>query len=405
MTVKSVKTGNSTSLAAGNSSVAKPEAPTIGAATATGSTTATVAYTAATKGAAGTTFTATSTPSSITGTGASPITVSGLTGSTSYTFTVKATNANGDSPQSSASNSITTSAAVRGLFAGGVTTPEAMVNVIDYITIASTGNATDFGDLTVSRRGAGGCSSSTRGVFGGGDNLDNYALGLNVIDYVTIATTGNATDFGDLTVARWGVAGAASSTRGCFSSGRLNAAGTKSNVIDYITIASTGNAIDFGDSTVTKFTGSGFSSPTRGVFAAGWVDSPINVIDYITIASTGNATDFGDLTAARSDTNSGAASSTRGVVAGGYSDSNVIDYVTIATTGNATDFGDLSANRSGVAAVTDTSRVVFGGGSTGGVVNVMEYITITSTGNTTDFGDLTILRVDSVGVSNGHGGL
>jgi len=30
------------------------------------------------------------------------------------------------------------------LFAGGLSTS----NVIDYITIASTGNATDFGDLT-----------------------------------------------------------------------------------------------------------------------------------------------------------------------------------------------------------------------------------------------------------------
>jgi hypothetical protein len=38
-------------------------------------------------------------------------------------------------------------------------------------------------------------SSSTRGVFGGGEDNSNK---LNVIDYVTIASTGNATDFGDL---------------------------------------------------------------------------------------------------------------------------------------------------------------------------------------------------------------
>jgi hypothetical protein len=101
---------NSFKLSRGATSVAKPEAPTIGAvaAGATPSTQVTVAYTAATLGAAGSTFTATSTPSSITGTGASPITVSGLSPSTSYTFTVKANNANGDSPLSAASSSITT---------------------------------------------------------------------------------------------------------------------------------------------------------------------------------------------------------------------------------------------------------------------------------------------------------
>ena len=69
---------NSFKLSRGATSVAIPDTPTIGAATSTGSTTATVAYTAAALGALASTFTATSTPSSITGTGSSPITVSGL---------------------------------------------------------------------------------------------------------------------------------------------------------------------------------------------------------------------------------------------------------------------------------------------------------------------------------------
>lgn len=87
-----------------------PQAPVIGTAT-RGTTSATVAYTAgATGGSAVSTFTATSSPSSITGTGASPITVSGLSNGTAYTFTVTATNANGTSTASSASNSVTPAA-------------------------------------------------------------------------------------------------------------------------------------------------------------------------------------------------------------------------------------------------------------------------------------------------------
>jgi hypothetical protein len=93
-----------------------PGAPTIGTATATGSSTATVAYTAPASngGATITVYTATSSPGGITGTlsqaGSGTITVSGLSPSTSYTFTVTATNSVGTSAASGSSNSITTSA-------------------------------------------------------------------------------------------------------------------------------------------------------------------------------------------------------------------------------------------------------------------------------------------------------
>jgi hypothetical protein len=81
-------------------------------------------------------------------------------------------------------------------------------NAIEYITIASTGNSTDFGDLTIERLNRAACSSSTRGVFGGGNSA--YT---NVLDYVTIATTGNALDFGDLPIEE-GVLAACSSSNG-----------------------------------------------------------------------------------------------------------------------------------------------------------------------------------------------
>jgi hypothetical protein len=97
-----------------------PASPTIGTATATGSTTATVSFTAPVSngGATITGYTATSSPGGFTGTlagaSAGTITVTGLSASTAYTFTVTATNSEGISLASSASNSITTSAASSG---------------------------------------------------------------------------------------------------------------------------------------------------------------------------------------------------------------------------------------------------------------------------------------------------
>ena len=98
-----------------------PEAPTSITASRNGSlaspgdlTKATVTFVAPTQpfgvDAQVSTYTATSTPESIVGTinqsTASPITISGLTSTTDYTFTVTATNRAGTSPNSSASNSI-----------------------------------------------------------------------------------------------------------------------------------------------------------------------------------------------------------------------------------------------------------------------------------------------------------
>ena len=89
-------------------------APTIGTATdLAGDGKVSVAFTAPSTATGGPIFsyTAVSNPGSITGTGTtSPITVSGLTNDTSYTFQVSATNPTGNGPLSSASNSATPTA-------------------------------------------------------------------------------------------------------------------------------------------------------------------------------------------------------------------------------------------------------------------------------------------------------
>ena len=84
----------------------------------------------------------------------------------------------------------------RGLFGGGQSISP-VSNIIEFVTISSTGNAIDFGDLTVSRRLPTSCASSIRGIFGGG--YVNSVGSQNIIDYITILSAGNAIDFGDLT--------------------------------------------------------------------------------------------------------------------------------------------------------------------------------------------------------------
>ena len=86
----------------------------------------------------------------------------------------------------------------RGLFGGGYAS--SIVDTIQYIDITSTGDATDFGNLSGNRYLLAGCSSVERGVFGGGDS--SASSRSNIIEYVTIASTGNATDFGDLGAAK-----------------------------------------------------------------------------------------------------------------------------------------------------------------------------------------------------------
>ena len=72
------------------------------------------------------------------------------------------------------------------------------MNIIQYITIAQTGNGVDFGDLAYETTNAASFASSVRGIVGGGADPSF----VNTINYITISTTGNAQDFGDLTSAK-----------------------------------------------------------------------------------------------------------------------------------------------------------------------------------------------------------
>ena len=225
-------------------------------------------------------------------------------------------------------------------FSGG----SSAVNVIQRSRFATTGNFIDFGDLTQGNRNMGGTTAGnkTRGLYGGGYIKVPGNAVTNVIEHITFASTGDGTDFGDLTDARRVVASASSPTRTVFQGGVASTATSNvRDIIDYVTTASTGNAQDFGDLISAKRDHSGGSSAVRAMSAGSTGNS--NAVDFITIASTGNSTDFGDLTVGRSSTGAGSNSVILAVYGGTSPGVDVtIDQLTISTTGNAVDFGDAA---------------------------------------------------------------
>jgi len=304
------------------------------------------------------------------------------------------------------------SGGARAVFGGGETDNSGTdTDIMDYVSISSTGNATDFGDLVIDRRGSFSCSngSNDRGIFSG----DNQGL-TNSIDYITVSAEGDASDFGDLTLGGAYAAGCSDGTneRGVFGARYYV---TRRNTIDYITINSIGNALDFGDLSRSTDSLAGLSNATggRGIFAGGWVSSFTGIvnIDYITIGTTGNSTDFGDLNNANhmcSGNSNG--TNNRGLIAGGYVNGttyiDVIDYITINSAGNATDFGDLTDATvyCGAASNGTDERGVFGGGAilnpSVEVTDKIDYVTINSAGNASDFGDITTGRQRLSALSN-----
>ena len=294
----------------------------------------------------------------------------------------------------------------RGVYGGGgISSPTNPAN-ISFIDVQSQGNTTTFGSLTSENRSwTHGFGSSTRAIWSGGGNTGGGTL-TNTIDFVTIATTSNATDFGDATVATTWRGSFSNDTRGISGGGYLSPANI--NTIDFVTISNLGNATDFGDLTQVRRGAGAMASSTRGVFAGGFTPSVTNIMDFVTIATTANATDFGDLVQASRHDSGGCSNGVRGIIGGGNTGSsnhtNVIQFITIASEGNATDFGDLNNEVEACGTLDNSIRGVFSGSYTPSL-NTMDFITIASTGNASDFGDNTEANYAMGGTSDSHGGL
>ena len=194
----------------------------------------------------------------------------------------------------------------RGILFGGQL-PSGKQNVIQYSTIATAGNTTDFGDIARQESNGTAFASSTRAIHAGGFDASSPAnIADNVIEYVTIATTGDSTNFGDLLGLYAQQASVASSTRGVVCTGSIGPTPSdNSNVIQYVTIATTGDSVDFGDYVTVGENIRGVTNSLRGVFAGGYCPGFVNTINYITIATTGNSVDFGDISNGQTSPNTG----------------------------------------------------------------------------------------------------
>ena len=291
----------------------------------------------------------------------------------------------------------------RGVFAGAAN--PASQNNMDFVEIATKGDATDFGDLATIWYQIGGCASATRGIwFPGYDQ----STSVSTIFYITISSQGGVNDFGDTLNNSRNHSGACSdSTRAVRAEGYNGDLSARTNTLEFITIATTGDTALFGDlnRAMSDMAGS-FASPTRGFFGGG-KGPETNIIDFITIQSKGNAIDFGDLIDGTRAEGSGSANSTRGLFfsGSGPGSADTIQFITMATLGNATDFGNLSGNNESGGACASSTRGLYGGGSTPTKINNIDYVTIASTGNATDFGDRTITGFGVGACSDVHGGL
>ena len=271
----------------------------------------------------------------------------------------------------------------RGVFGVGTDTNL----TLDYITIATTGNATDFGDGWYLRESSGGASDGTKGFWYGGISSSNNVSNNGYS--ITFATQGNATN----TIGQVSYPLARGSM--CCNADYIIATGGQSgyntntsNAILRWSTASLGSAAAFGTMDSTKMGHSMWNDRSRYLTFSG-----TNSIADIAAGSftTSGASWIAQLTGNGSQPTGAAGDETRAITFAGTTGTQ-LDTVVIQNNSNATSFGQLNTNFSKPGACTNATRIVFGGNSYGGTYNDMSHVTIATTGSGSDFGDLTVAR-------------
>lgn len=292
---------------------------------------------------------------------------------------------------------------VSGYTSGGATPGSS--NIIDKFPFATNANATDVGDLATAVGRSAGHSSSTTGYHSGGDGgvpgFDNR------IQKFPFATNSNATSPPTLGLSTGGryIAGMSSFTHG-HASGRNSDVNTYSGVIERFPFATDTQATNVGNLSIARVFAVGQSSTVSG-YTSGGVTAPLptrassNIIDKFPFATNASATDVGDLTVARHG-GAGQSSTVSGYTSGSYvtpwpggTFSTKIDKFPFATDTNATDVGNLSG--SGVLGMAGQSSTSHGYRSGGGTDNTIDRFPFASNSSASDVGDLTVGRGQATG--------
>ena len=280
----------------------------------------------------------------------------------------------------------------QGTNAGFTSGGHSSTNVIDTFSFAlATVNATDHGDLTVSRNDCSGQSSATHGYTSGGNS------GNTTVDKFGFSSSQNATDVGDLTVGRHNPSAQSSISYGYgYASGGTTGSSTRVNIIDRSAFASDGNSTDQRDLSVSRGNACGQSSSSHGYTARGHTGSYSNVIDKFSFASTGNASDIADSVNAGSG-QAGNSSVTHGYTSGGEEGqyTNQIEKFSFSSDSNATDVGDLTVARGYLSGMSSTTYGYQNGGHYD--TTTIDRFSFSSDGNASDVGDLSVSRRNTAG--------
>ena len=180
----------------------------------------------------------------------------------------------------------------------GAATPGASANVLNEIVRTPSSSDAAFSDhgdliLAVYRHGA---NYSGDAGYSSGGLQDPPGSATNAIDKFLFAANVTATDQGDLTTTHQYNTNSQSDTHG-YRQGATNPSLSpiRENTIDKFPFASSGNATDVGDLTEGRSGAVGSQNTTHGYTAGGYAGSRVNTIDKYPFSSDGNATDVGDL--------------------------------------------------------------------------------------------------------------
>lgn len=258
---------------------------------------------------------------------------------------------------------------------------------VEYYNIPTpAATSTSFGNLTTNRRFPATGSNGTYGVIVAG-----YNQILNTIDYITIATPGNASDFGDATKAIGYTYGSSDGTTMFYGTPTSN---TPASTLEYITIATSGSGTTFIDLLTSSYYGNGLSNLSRTLFTG--LDGDNSGVEYFNNLTATSVAEWGNLVVTTHSRRPGASNETYGIFAGGsaggfaHQQTSAIDYVTIDTLGTAGSFGTLTESKASMTSSSNGTIASFAGGSTSSAsdTRTIEYVNIGTSGNASDWGDL-----------------